>query len=53
MLMLNGPTEYNADVKFVCYKKMKGQLTNIEFKTCNEKEVSFEPFIKSVLYNFS
>ena len=35
MLMVNGPTDSNLDVKFFHYKKLKGQLTNIDFKPCN------------------
>ena len=35
MLMINGPIGSDLDVKFFHYKKLKGQLTNVDFQTCD------------------
>ena len=53
MLMVNGPAGFDLDLKFFYYKKLRGQLTNVDFKLCHPKEVSLEPFLKSVLGDFS
>jgi hypothetical protein len=53
MIMIAGPAGKEVNVNLVSYKKLKGQLSNIEFKNCNKWEVTFEPFMKSALGNYS
>ena len=37
MLMICGSNNFSSDVKFMCYKRLRGQLSNIVFKPCSQK----------------